>query len=30
MTYELSEYGAYRKVRLRRWVKNNLLDLKDE
>ncbi len=30
VTYELNEAGKYHKVRLRQWVKNNLLDLKDE
>lgn len=30
VTYERSEDGRYRKVKLRQWVKNNLLELKDE
>jgi hypothetical protein len=30
VTYERSEDGRYRKVRLRQWVKNNLIELKDE
>lgn len=30
VTYELSEDGKYRKVTLRQWVKNNLIQLRDE
>ncbi len=30
VTYERSEDGRYRKVKLRQWVKNNLIELKDE
>jgi hypothetical protein len=30
VTYERSEDGRYRKVRLRQWVKNNFIELKDE
>ncbi len=29
VTYERSEDGKYRKVRLRQWIGNNLVDLKD-